>query len=468
MIPPSQVDVFFPQQPFGGVLVEFPDALKLITLHTGLPGPQGEQGERGIPGQSGATLMASTGPLIVGQDFVDIVFPVAQASTDWLVLPMQVVNLVDANPLNLIPGLITQKLTTGCRVLLNGAPDTPNYFLQYGLIGGQPFVPPVATTYSFTGPASGDAGLPSTNFIVSLPGGSTVPVPVTITPDDAGDGGTFTPSSVVVSTGAPSATFTYTAASPGTKTLSVTNDGGLTDPAPLSYLASSAPHLLDSLISYWKFDEAASAPTCADNEGSLNLSFLVGAFNGGFAGKINTCGFYDGATTGCPLHSDNALLKPGGSFTFQFWLRPDDVANAIIAMIKGNFTLGGSWVEYQCGHDPTNGFYFGGFAETAKVGTPVAAFSMNHVLGWWDATAGKWGIRVNNGTVHLSAASSHTPNTGEFMIGSFMNGAGQYNGLGQWNGLIDETAFWGRLLTTDEQDALWNAGAALPRSSFTA
>ena len=79
----------------------------------------------------------------------------------------------------------------------------------------------------------------STDFTVELSGG--VVGTVTVTPSDGGGGGTFTPTTVALTTLAPSDTFTYTPASTGTKTISVTNDGGLTDPANLTYTATPPP-----------------------------------------------------------------------------------------------------------------------------------------------------------------------------------------------------------------------------------
>jgi hypothetical protein len=52
-----------------------------------------------------------------------------------------------------------------------------------------------------------------------------------------GSGGAFSPPTVTLSTGSPSATFTYTPGSAGTKTISFTNTGDLLDPADLSFLA---------------------------------------------------------------------------------------------------------------------------------------------------------------------------------------------------------------------------------------
>ncbi|HEX7426093.1 MAG TPA: hypothetical protein VF328_03690, partial [Mycobacterium sp.] len=91
--------------------------------------------------------------------------------------------------------------------------------------------------YKVTAPAMGAVGAPSTPFTVRLPFGLLSAVPVVITPNDSGAGGVFTPSSLTLSGGTPSGTFTYTPATEGVKTITTTNDGGLTDPAALSYTA---------------------------------------------------------------------------------------------------------------------------------------------------------------------------------------------------------------------------------------
>lgn len=95
-----------------------------------------------------------------------------------------------------------------------------------------------ASTYTLSGPASGYEGLPSGAFTVQLPVGASISGVLTITPNDASNGGTFTPATVQISTSSPSATFTYTAASSGNKTIGTTNNGGLSDPSPLSYTSN--------------------------------------------------------------------------------------------------------------------------------------------------------------------------------------------------------------------------------------
>lgn len=95
-----------------------------------------------------------------------------------------------------------------------------------------------ATAVTLIGPTSGNVGVASTNFTVGANGAITGTV--TVTPSDSGGGGTFTPTSVNISSGTPTATFTYTPATNGVKVISVTNNGGLTNPASINYTAAAA------------------------------------------------------------------------------------------------------------------------------------------------------------------------------------------------------------------------------------
>jgi hypothetical protein len=103
--------------------------------------------------------------------------------------------------------------------------------------------PASATSYTLTAPSpsEGQVGVASGNFIVQCD--SSPASPVTITPNDGGNGGTFSPSSLLVSDSSTHA-FTYTAASFGIKTISCTNNGGLTNPVSVdfqSYLLTVSP-----------------------------------------------------------------------------------------------------------------------------------------------------------------------------------------------------------------------------------
>ena len=88
-----------------------------------------------------------------------------------------------------------------------------------------------ATSYTLMGPMSGDILAESTDFTVTPVGGTST---ATITPDDGGTGGTFTPANVTFS-GAGAQTFAYTPAVFGPITISTTNSSTLTNPSPLTY-----------------------------------------------------------------------------------------------------------------------------------------------------------------------------------------------------------------------------------------
>lgn len=95
-----------------------------------------------------------------------------------------------------------------------------------------------ATAVTMSGPTSGPIGSASSAFTIGANGAITGTV--TVTPSDGGAGGTFNPSSVQISSGTPTATFTYTASSNGAKTISVSNNGGLTNPTNITYTAATA------------------------------------------------------------------------------------------------------------------------------------------------------------------------------------------------------------------------------------
>jgi hypothetical protein len=97
-------------------------------------------------------------------------------------------------------------------------------------------VTPSATTYAFTGPTSGNVNSVSANFTVTPDNLYTG----TITPSDGGAGGTFTPTILTFSGSSAAQIFTYTPSTSGTKTISVSSNPILTDPANLTYTVASA------------------------------------------------------------------------------------------------------------------------------------------------------------------------------------------------------------------------------------
>lgn len=95
-----------------------------------------------------------------------------------------------------------------------------------------------ATTYLLSGPASGASGQQSGLFTVALTSGEGVDGALGLGLSDGGSGGVFTTENPSLTTNAPSVTFRYTppADYSGTIVISVTNNGGLSNPSPLTYV----------------------------------------------------------------------------------------------------------------------------------------------------------------------------------------------------------------------------------------
>jgi hypothetical protein len=408
--------------------------------------------------RSGGSIEFGITQLVNGQAYIDVVLVTTLTDTVWDTV-CSVVNTDDPTPLNIWPGVITAKSTTGFTVQLNGMPDSDNYFLHWTIIPGASAPVVVATTYIFSGPTSGNTGAASTAFTVHLPSGQTVPAPVTISPSDGGGGGAFTPATVNLTTAAPSATFTYTPASAGAKIIAVTNSGSLTDPSSITYTAATpvGPHLLNTLISYWKLDEASGAR--ADSQGSNNL-----AANGapaGVAGKINNGAQFVAASSQYLSIASNASLLVTSDFTFSLWVNLT-AATVSFPFIKDQAGVGTDyWLLYSASK-----FTFGlvavaggpGVADTAAT---ITTGTWYHLVCWYDSATGQVYVRVNDAATTQSTAAPaliQTPGA-PFTIG----GPGAYA-----DAIVDEVGFWKRKLTGAEITALYNGGAGLPFSSFTA
>src|SRR5262249_34810912 len=119
------VEVFNPEQPFEGVIVQLPELPIFVDLGGGGGFGGGDTGGGGDVPEVGTTQLNS------GQSFKDVTFAVPKPSSTWKFKQLVVVNLTDPNPLNIWAGIVTNKTTGGFTVQLNGEPDTDNYFLHW-------------------------------------------------------------------------------------------------------------------------------------------------------------------------------------------------------------------------------------------------------------------------------------------------------------------------------------------------
>ncbi len=182
---------------------------------------------------SGATGVATT--LTIGTDN-----PLTSGQTESVSLSDGASGTFSPNPVAL--SSTTTSATTsytpagsaGSRTITGTATGTPTL-----TAGTKSFtVTNPATAVTLTGPTSGTVSTASSAFTVGANGSITGTV--TVTPSDGGAGGSFSPTTVGISAGSPTGTFTYTPTSTGARTISVTNNGGLTNPATIAYTSASA------------------------------------------------------------------------------------------------------------------------------------------------------------------------------------------------------------------------------------
>jgi hypothetical protein len=332
------------------------------------------------------------------------------------------------------------------------------------------FIATLSTSYLLSGPSSGVISVPSSAFIVELPAGGSVSGTVTVTPNDSSGGGTFTPTTVALTTGAPLATFTYTPNSVGPKTIGVTNSGGLTDPGSLAYEVSSVlvQHLLDTLISYWKLDEISGRGPVARSDSSGANHLTDNANSESTTGKIDN-GVLLVASSGKNLScASNTSLQVTGDFTFSVWIKMNTIANNQVALSKDFGTAGSRDYSLDAyASAGLGGFRFwvaGDTANQASSAATIAAGAWTHVVAWFDSALNKVFIRINDAAT-TSGASTTGPliqSAAPFTIGARTN----LSDPGFCDCVMDEVVFWKRKLTAAEITSLYNSGAGLPFSGF--
>jgi hypothetical protein len=118
----------------------------------------------------------------------------------------------------------------------------PKFDALYAAVGSTGGSGTTATAITMTGPTTGAVSTQSSNFTVGVsPVGGAISGTITVTPSDNGGGGSFSPTSVSLTTASPTATFKYTpSATAGARTISVTNSAALTNPTNITYTSTAS------------------------------------------------------------------------------------------------------------------------------------------------------------------------------------------------------------------------------------
>jgi hypothetical protein len=213
--------------------------------------------------------------------------------------------------------------------------------------------PTPVTNYSFTGPSSCIVGQQSTNYTVTL-GTGVLTGTVTITPSDGGGGGTFNPANVSLTDSVRSATFAYTANSAGAKTISVTNNGGLTNPSSIITTAT-----VDQTV-YPDNANIIKSPTNWHLSGTVGLqraetvypgSYFRLRFNGtAISVGIDTTGLSAYPWVFTQIDANNpsvAKLTAGQTFISITGLTAGDHELLLIYDAKDNYNQANTWSDAQ-------------------------------------------------------------------------------------------------------------------------
>lgn len=214
--------------------------------------------------------------------------------------------------------------------------------------------------------------------------------------------------------------------------------------------------LTDSLVSYWKLDEASGSR--ADSHGSNTLTDNNTVLSA--TGKINSAADFEATNTEYLSCADNASLSTGDiDFTLTCWVNAESLATYPVMLRKGSDINDN--IEYVLYYDTVNnvlkfGVTFSGTYGEVSSGSSISTATWYFITCHHDSVNNQIAISVNDGTLQTASWTIGVDDSSHpFCIGA---------SVGQslwWDGLIDEVGFWKRVLTSGERTQLYNGGSGL-------
>jgi hypothetical protein len=208
---------------------------------------------------------------------------------------------------------------------------------------------------------------------------------------------------------------------------------------------SSSSPLLTGLPAYWKLDDLTWSDSVGSNDLTNNGSVTVGTPKLGAGSAEFSGGSY-------LSHGDDPALRldPVNGFTISVWFYPTG--------ITGRHTIINKWSPgylLRLNNSDLEFYLNDGSNQLISI-SGITTGSWYHVIAWYDPTAQRSYVQLNNGTPVQSGAM-FTPLAGS---ASFSIGATDV-GTNPFFGRIDEPGKWDRVLTGGERDDLWNGGSGL-------
>ena len=215
---------------------------------------------------------------------------------------------------------------------------------------------------------------------------------------------------------------------------------------------------LTNLVSNWNLNEASG--DALDTHGSNPLTETGGIIDA-TTGKVSGARDFEAGDTEYFTTADNADLSTGDiDFSFAMWFQVEsDISGALVSKNSG----GGDFeylLQYMANEDKLRLYLASGAGNANATSVQHDDFGMLSLgtwyfaVAWHDSVANTINIQINNGTVTSAAYtfgswdSAHPFNMGNYLGEHF-------------DGLIDEAAFWKRVLTPTERTQLYNSGSGL-------
>lgn len=234
--------------------------------------------------------------------------------------------------------------------------------------------------------------------------------------------------------------------------------------------------LLNSLIAYWKMDEASGNALDVHTNG-LDLTDINTVTNA--AGKVYATArqFVAGNQEALQRAGDDALLSTGDvDFTLALWIKwPTLVGPANHLAGKDSEAAGGREyrLDWLASSNRVRMRVFDGSTQvgiaTANTFGALSTGTWYLLVGYHDSVANQVGIQVNGGTVDTAATSGTPADTLErFSVGRCGSVVSSPS-----TAVIGPVAFWksaaggGGVLTAAQRTALYNGGAGLAYANFT-
>lgn len=219
--------------------------------------------------------------------------------------------------------------------------------------------------------------------------------------------------------------------------------------------------LIDSLIAYWKLDEASGNPADSSGNGytltNANVSFS--------AGKINNGASFGGSNS--VLSSSNSVFNPAGDFSISLWLNYTSLAayDAPCIISKDDIGNRGFTLNVDRTSKKPNIYIFktgGGASTVITTNALTNSGTWYHVVITYHYVAdGTSRLRIYlNGSLEEEITNAVGPiyaSSKDLLIGEQ-----GYSGYPRWwNGLLDEIGYWTKELTVSEVTSLYNGGSGL-------